>query len=56
MWTDADEVVDTSVTQSALEEALLSNVQHGGPGTSRISNLSQALRGGYSRYQGGGGR
>ena len=56
MWMDADELVDTSVTQSALEEALLSNVQHGGPGTSRISNLSQALRGGYSRYQGGGGR
>ncbi|PYH93412.1 autophagy-related protein 29 [Aspergillus ellipticus CBS 707.79] len=38
---------DTSVTQSALEEALMSNMQHGGM-ASRMSTLSQAIR---SRYQ-----
>lgn len=38
--------VDASVTQSALEEALLSNMQHGGM-ASRMSTISQALR---SRY------
>ncbi|KAL4743515.1 hypothetical protein BDV11DRAFT_111231 [Aspergillus similis] len=37
---------DTSVTQSMLEEALLSNMQHGGM-ASRMSTISQALR---SRY------
>jgi hypothetical protein len=37
---------DASVTQSALEEALLSNMQHGGM-ASRMSTISQALR---SRY------
>jgi hypothetical protein len=36
---------DTSITQSALEEALASNLRHGG--TSRLSNLSHAFR---SRY------
>jgi hypothetical protein len=39
-------VPDASVTQSALEEALLSNMQHGGM-ASRMSTISQALR---SRY------
>lgn len=38
--------IDTSVTQSALEEALLSNMQQGGM-ASRMSTISQALR---SRY------
>jgi hypothetical protein len=38
--------IDASVTQSALEEALLSNMQHGGM-ASRMSTISQALR---SRY------
>lgn len=39
---------DTSVTQSALEEALLSNMQGGAGGVaSRMSTISQALR---SRY------
>lgn len=38
--------IDTSVTQSALEEALLSNMQRGGM-ASRMSTISQALR---SRY------
>ncbi|KAI9781196.1 MAG: hypothetical protein M1816_002456 [Peltula sp. TS41687] len=39
---------DTSVTQSALEEALLSNMQGGAGGVaSRMSSISQALR---SRY------
>ncbi|KAL4800541.1 hypothetical protein BDV19DRAFT_72296 [Aspergillus venezuelensis] len=37
---------DTSVTQSMLEEALLSNMQHGGM-ASRMSTISQAIR---SRY------
>ncbi|KAJ5251899.1 hypothetical protein N7489_002309 [Penicillium chrysogenum] len=37
---------DASVTQSALEEALLSNMQHGGM-ASRMSTISHALR---SRY------
>ena len=41
----ADEL-DTSITQSALEEALMSNMQHGGM-ASRVSNISQALK---SRY------
>lgn len=39
-------MLDASVTQSALEEALLSNMQHGGM-ASRMSTISQALR---SRY------
>lgn len=39
-------LADASVTQSALEEALMSNMQHGGM-ASRMSTISQALR---SRY------
>ncbi|KAL4805576.1 hypothetical protein BDV18DRAFT_161226 [Aspergillus unguis] len=39
---------DTSVTQSMLEEALMSNMQHGGM-ASRMSTISQAFR---SRYLG----
>jgi hypothetical protein len=42
----ANNTLDASVTQSALEEALASNMQHGGM-TSRMSTISQALR---SRY------
>ncbi|KAJ6114921.1 hypothetical protein N7486_000699 [Penicillium sp. IBT 16267x] len=42
-FSDLDEA---SVTQSALEEALMSNMQHGGM-ASRMSTISQALR---SRY------
>ncbi|GAB1205818.1 hypothetical protein APSETT445_004497 [Aspergillus pseudonomiae] len=34
---------DASVTESALEEALLSNMQHGGM-ASRMSTISQAIR------------
>lgn len=40
-------IADASVTQSALEEALLSNMQHGGGVASRMSSISQALK---SRY------
>jgi hypothetical protein len=42
----ADTIIDASVTQSALEEALLSNMQHGGM-ASKMSTFSQAFR---SRY------
>ncbi|KAJ5772252.1 hypothetical protein N7520_002781 [Penicillium odoratum] len=48
-WADAPYInsrLDASVTQSALEEALMSNMQHGGM-ASRMSTISQALR---SRY------
>ena len=38
--------LDDSVTQSALEEALANEMQHGGV-ASRMSTISQALR---SRY------
>jgi hypothetical protein len=40
------DVIDASVTQSALEEALASNMRAGGM-ASRMSSISQALR---SRY------
>ncbi|KAL1968116.1 hypothetical protein VTN77DRAFT_2247 [Rasamsonia byssochlamydoides] len=46
MGSSFSDLDDTSVTQSALEEALLSNMQHGGM-ASRMSTISQALR---SRY------
>ncbi|MCJ1362014.1 hypothetical protein MMC16_001116 [Acarospora aff. strigata] len=46
MGSSFSDLDDTSVTQSALEEALLSNMQHGGV-ASRMSTISQALR---SRY------
>lgn len=39
--------VDASVTQSALEEALASNMQAGGGMASRMSSISQALRSKY---------
>lgn len=39
-------LTDASVTQSALEEQLLSHMQHQG-GLSKMSTISQALR---SRY------
>ncbi|KAF2460423.1 hypothetical protein BDY21DRAFT_413422 [Lineolata rhizophorae] len=47
MGSSFSDLDDTSVTQSALEEALLSNMQHGGSMAGRMSSLSQALR---SRY------
>lgn len=40
-------VVDASVTQSALEEALASNMQAGGGMASRMSSISQALKSKY---------
>ncbi|KAF1992310.1 hypothetical protein K402DRAFT_443123 [Aulographum hederae CBS 113979] len=46
MGSSFSDLDDTSLTQSALEEALLSNMQHPGI-ASRMSNFSQALR---SRY------
>ncbi|KAE8372618.1 hypothetical protein BDV26DRAFT_285786 [Aspergillus bertholletiae] len=46
MGSSFSDLDDASVTQSALEEALLSNIQHGGM-ASRMSTISQALR---SRY------
>lgn len=39
--------LDASVTQSALEEALASNMQAGGGMASRMSSISQALRSKY---------
>ena len=52
MGSSFSDLDDTSVTQSALEEALASNMQRqgggtGGQGQSRMSTISQALR---SRY------
>ncbi|KAI9819286.1 MAG: hypothetical protein M1827_007443 [Pycnora praestabilis] len=46
MGSSFSDLDDASVTQSALEEALLSNMQHGNV-ASRMSTISQALR---SRY------
>ncbi|TKA70082.1 hypothetical protein B0A49_06084 [Cryomyces minteri] len=46
MGSSFSDLDDASVTQSALEEALLSNMQHGGV-ASRMSTISQALK---SRY------
>ncbi|KAJ5718653.1 hypothetical protein N7488_004299 [Penicillium malachiteum] len=46
MGSSFSDLDDTSVTQSAMEEALISNMQHGGM-ASRMSTISQALR---SRY------
>ncbi|KAE8139567.1 hypothetical protein BDV38DRAFT_280919 [Aspergillus pseudotamarii] len=43
MGSSYSDLDDASVTQSALEEALLSNMQHGGM-ASRMSTISQALR------------
>ncbi|CRG82795.1 Autophagy-related protein 29 [Talaromyces islandicus] len=43
MGSSFSDLDDASVTQSALEEALASNMQHGGM-TSRMSTISQALR------------
>ncbi|CAL5866044.1 uncharacterized protein PFLUO_LOCUS251 [Penicillium psychrofluorescens] len=45
-FSDLDALLDASVTQSALEEALMSNMQHGGM-ASRMSTISQALRSKY---------
>ncbi|RMJ24228.1 hypothetical protein PHISP_04904 [Aspergillus sp. HF37] len=46
MGSSFSDLDDASVSQSALEEALMSNMQHGGM-ASRMSTISQALR---SRY------
>jgi hypothetical protein len=43
---NADCYKDASISQSALEEALASNLRHGG--ASRLSNLSHAFRSRYS--------
>ncbi|PYI02506.1 hypothetical protein BO78DRAFT_351317 [Aspergillus sclerotiicarbonarius CBS 121057] len=48
MGSSYSDLDDASVTQSALEEALMSNMQHGGM-ASRMSTISQAFR---SRYLG----
>ena len=40
-------IADASVTQSALEEALASNMQAGGGMASRMTSISQALRSKY---------
>lgn len=50
MGSSFSDLEDTSVTQSALEDAYLSSMQHGGM-ASRVSAMSQALR---SRYLPGG--
>ena len=46
MGSSFSDLDDASVTQSALEEALMSNMQHGRNGSvaSRMSTISQALR------------
>ncbi|PNS15988.1 Autophagy-related protein 29 [Sphaceloma murrayae] len=46
MGSSFSDLDDASVTQSALEDALLSNMQHGNI-ASRMSNFSQALRSKY---------
>lgn len=46
MGSSFSDLDDASVTQSALEEALARDMQHGGV-ASRMSTISQALR---SRY------
>ncbi|KAI9037077.1 multidomain presynaptic cytomatrix related protein [Aspergillus affinis] len=48
MGSSFSDLDDASVTQSALEEALMSNMQHGGM-ASRMSTISQALRSRYLR-------
>ncbi|MCJ1302596.1 hypothetical protein MMC08_005400 [Hypocenomyce scalaris] len=47
MGSSFSDLDDASVTQSALEEALARDMQHGGGVASRMSTISQALR---SRY------
>ncbi|KAL3420365.1 hypothetical protein PVAG01_08864 [Phlyctema vagabunda] len=47
MGSSFSDLDDASVTQSALEEALASNMQAGGGMASRMSSLSQALRSKY---------
>ncbi|KAJ9622651.1 uroporphyrin-III C-methyltransferase [Taxawa tesnikishii (nom. ined.)] len=46
MGSSFSDLDDASVTQSALEDALLSNMQHGSM-ASRMSTISQALRSKY---------
>jgi hypothetical protein len=53
MGSSFSDLDDTSVTQSALEEALLSNMAHNGGMGSRISNMSNALRSRYFDAQNG---
>ncbi|KAK0106753.1 hypothetical protein ONS96_004371 [Cadophora gregata f. sp. sojae] len=47
MGSSFSDLDDASVTQSALEEALASNMQSGGGMASRMSSISQALRSKY---------
>lgn len=53
MGSSFSDLDDTSVTQSALEEALLSNMANNGGMGSRISNMSNALRSRYFDAQNG---
>lgn len=56
MGSSFSDLDDTSVTQSALEEALLSNIANNGGMGSRISNMSNALRSRYFDAQNGSNR
>jgi hypothetical protein len=56
MGSSFSDLDDTSVTQSALEEALLSNMGNNGGMGSRVSGISQALRSRYFDAQSGAGR
>lgn len=56
MGSSFSDLDDTSVTQSALEEALLSNMGNNGGMGSRMSGISQALRSRYFDAQSGSGR
>lgn len=56
MGSSFSDLDDTSVTQSALEEALLSNMANNGGMGSRISNMSNALRSRYFDAQNGSNR
>ncbi len=56
MGSSFSDLDDTSVTQSALEEALLSNIGNNGGMGSRISSVGNALRSRYFDAQNGPGR
>lgn len=59
MGSSFSDLDDASVTQSALEEALLSNMGNNGGNASmasRVSGISQALRSRYFDAQSGMGR
>ena len=56
MGSSFSDLDDTSVTQSAMEEALLSNIGNNGGMGSRMSGISNALRSRYFDAQNGSGR